>query len=327
MTHGARPQKVCRINQAAGLWLGLILLVACGSPRRDPTPLPKDEQLARVSRSARAAYDRSDNSQAIRLYAQALERARVLDHAVEIGNAAYNLAVSLIAAGQYERAESLLREAESSLTRAGENLADVLLVRARLARLRGNRDEAECWAEQVLARPESDPTREHTAQVALLRGGMAFDRGDAGGVAAALRAAEPILKPAEDPALRAGLEQLRGQAALLEPAPLRAALSFDRAASLWRQAGHYRDLARALAQAGQAYADAGETALGGERFFRAARSGFAQGNRGTARRWLEEASRLARQSGDAWLQRRIEDFEREQTDDGADRDEQATHDQ
>jgi tetratricopeptide (TPR) repeat protein len=289
--------------------LAALLLASC-APRREPPP-PTDQELGRLTRSARAAFDQRDASQAVRLYEQALERARALDDAAEIGNSAYNLAVSLIAAGQYERAEAMLREAQSGLDRAGENLADVLLVQARLAQLQGNHAEARHWVEQVLAAPGSNPDSGHLVQAALIRGSIAFENGDGAQARSALLEAEKTIRQTADPALRAGLEQLRGKVALLEHQPGLAAEAFDRSAGLWRKAGRYRDLARDLARAGEAYQETGRLAVGGERFLRAARSSFAQGDEALARRWLEEAALLADRAGDAWLQRRVGDFESE----------------
>jgi tetratricopeptide (TPR) repeat protein len=295
-------------------WIGpafaLLFLLSCAAPRQTE-PVFTDPALDRLTRSARGAFDQGNASRAVELYAQALERARVLDHPAHIGNAAYNLAVSLIMAGEYEPAVQRLHEAETALRRAGENLADVLLVRARLALLRGDTEQALRLADAVFTRPGSKPETVHEIQVALLRGSIAVQAGDSSAAQAALHTAAQAMNRAHEPALHAGFEDLRGQVALLNQRPLLAAEAFDRAADSWRWAGHWRNLARALASAGAAYQTAGQNALAADRFFRGARSSLAQGEETNARAWLAQAAELAEQAGDNRLQRRVRDLDGE----------------
>jgi tetratricopeptide (TPR) repeat protein len=295
--------------QAAGV-VSFILLLGCAGPRREQPP-SQDEELTRLTRQARTGFDQGDLSQAVRLYEHALERAQLIDDAAQIGNAAYNLAVSLMGTGEYARAKSMLREAETALARAGENLADVLLVQARLAQLQGNHPEALLLTRALTTRPGSSPRPEHLTQAALIRGAIASARGDVAAARVALNEAKQTIGRSADPALAAGLHQLQGNVALLQDRPEAAARAFDRAVELWREAGHYRDLARALAKAGEAWEAAGNQARAAERLFRAARSGFAQEESVAAREWLQRASRLAEKAGDSRLQQRLRALESE----------------
>ena len=55
----------------------------------------------------------------------------------------------------------------------------------------------------------------------------------------------------------------------------------------------YRGMARALAVAGEAAGDAGDAKTASDLYLRAGRSAAAQGDVDLARKWLEEAARLA----------------------------------
>lgn len=77
--------------------------------------------------------------------------------------------------------------------------------------------------------------------------------------------------------LSAARERLAGNIFLLEGDPAAAAAAFDRAAALFQEARHYRDMAITLRLAGEAYRESGDTQRAEDRLSRANRSLAAQG--------------------------------------------------
>ncbi|GDY20435.1 hypothetical protein LBMAG56_17800 [Verrucomicrobiota bacterium] len=283
---------------AAGAVL-LLLLTACSSVPKPATVRVRDAELARLDDGARHAFERESSAQAVNLYAQVLRRARALDDAEEVGNAAYNLAVCLVAAGRYDAAEGFLREAAIELARARANVADVLLVQARVAQLRGNAEATLRFAGEVFTHPFSNPGPGHRAEVALLRGDIACDRKQTDQARALWSEARALSRASPDATLVAGVERLGGRILLVERRYEIAAQAFDREAVARRDARQLHELARALGRAGEAWELAGKPLLAADRYFRAARSGLAQGGRDSARRWQQQAEQLAERAGDA----------------------------
>ncbi len=242
---------------------------------------------------------------AITLYGRALKRARMLDEATEIGNAAYNLGVCLTMVGQYDRAWELLHEAASEFRRAKQNLADVWLLEAKVAYKQGRRAEALSLAERVLTDPASTPSRSHRVQVAVLQGNVAVDDRHTGRAASALARAEQEMHALSDYALQAETARLAGSIDLLEEKTEAAAAAFDREARLWQQVGRYPEMARALGRAGEAYRAAGHKGPGAERFFRAARSSWARGEREVALQYIQQAASLAQEVENSSLHQRV----------------------
>lgn len=283
-------------------WIGaatLAFLAGCASPGPLAGP-PADPELTRAARSGRAAFERGAVSEAITFYARALGRARVLDDAGGIGDAAYNLAVCQAAVGQYDQARELLREAAAEVRRAQGNLADILLVEAKVAHSQGRPAEARRLAERVLSDSASAPTSAHRAQVATLLGNLALEAGQLALARAELTRGQGLAVDS-DLAVQAEVERLAARIALLEGTANAAALARDREAALWRRARRYPEMARALAGAAMAYQAAGQTALGAERFFRAARSGWAQGESDVAMQYVRHAIALAEAAGERSL--------------------------
>ena len=272
-------------------WLGFFLaLTGCSAPRPDgEATLPAhhkgitdDAEFARTMSAGRVAFDRGLIDQAAVLYQQALRRARAMDSAAAIGDAAYNLAACRIRRGQLEKARALLDEARAEVLSFQGNIADIQLVGAMVARLQGNPEEALSLSEQVLSHPGSMPTDGQRLQVYLLRGQIACDRGDATLAFQEMQRAEKFVAGVSDLALPAGLAGLAGRIHLIKKQPGMAAKEFDRQAFLLRQAGRYTQLGRALQRAAAAYLGAGNYGLAADRFFRAARSTFARGEHSAA---------------------------------------------
>jgi tetratricopeptide (TPR) repeat protein len=250
----------------------LLMLVSCAT---SPTStLPKDKELLQTSSLALAAFRDGATAKAVALYSRALNRARAMDDATEIGNAAYNLALCQIITGQLDQASASLAEAKVAFQRSGTNPADVLLLEATIAQRQGRLEQALSLADQVLA---ASPDENHRFQAALLKGTVACRQDDPARARAALVEADK--HHIANAPLLAARERLVGDILLLELKPAEAAAAFDRAVVLFRKARHYRDMALTLQRAGEAYQKAGDTRRAGDRLSRAKRSLAAEGEK------------------------------------------------
>jgi hypothetical protein len=227
-----------------------------------------------------------------------------MDDAPAIADAAYNFAAALLQAGANEEARLALLEAEAEGRRGGGNLADVLLMRAKVARLNGATSEAVALAERVLTDRASRPTAGHRVQAHVLKGDVAAEETNWAAAEGQARSAQDALGRAGDtvsPALLAGVVGLRGRIALGRGNLPAAARFFDRRADLLRQARLYRDMADATAQSAGIWSRLELPAEAGPRFYRAARAAGAQGDVGRARSLLDEAAEAARAAKDGQL--------------------------
>jgi tetratricopeptide (TPR) repeat protein len=250
--------------------LTLLTLVGCTTSPTS-TLSPKDKELSRTINLARAAFEDGATSRAIDFYRKALNRARAMDDATEIGNAAYNLALCHIILGQLDQASALLAEAKAEFKRSGSNPADVLLLEATVAERQGKLEQALSLADEVLSASTDEKYR---FQVALLKGTIACEQGDPASARAALVEADKY--HVNNALLLAAKERLAGNILLLEKNPMEAAAAFDRATALFQTAKHYRDMALALQRAGEAYWEAGDRQHAEDRLSRATRSLAAQ---------------------------------------------------
>ncbi len=275
------------------------LTVSCAAPPQKPRAPAAESQVTQAFAVARRAYEQGDFAQAQALYRQALTRARAIDHAALAADAAYNLAVSEIALQNYDAAEQLLREAGYDAARASTDTIEPLLLRAKVAVLRGRPTEAIALANQVIA---SGAAPELRHQATLLRGQIHAESGDLAAARADLRAAAPLnasSAAALAPALAADAKKLEGTIARHNGDSVAAAQLFDAEAELLRAALRYRDMAHALARAADAYLMAGNAAPAAERFFLAARSLDGLGDATAARKHLESSLAAAPRAGDA----------------------------
>jgi tetratricopeptide (TPR) repeat protein len=253
--------------------LTLLTLVSCSTSPTSTVP-PKDKELSRTRNLALAAFEDGAISKAIDLYEKALKRARAMDDAMEIGNAAYNLALCHILLGQLDQASVSLAEAKAEFKRSGSNPADVLLLQATVAQRQGRLEQALSLADEVLS---ESPDEDYRFQVALLKGIIACEQNDPARARASL--VEADMYHVTNVSLLAARERLSGNIFLLEENPAEAAAAFDRAAALFQTAKHYRDMALALQRAGEAYREAGDKQNAEDRLYRATRSLAAQGQK------------------------------------------------
>jgi hypothetical protein len=254
--------------------------------------------------SGRLAFERGLSAEAAVLYRQALDRAREMDDAAAIADASYNLAAARVQAGDDAGAAAALLESEAEARRAGGNVADVLLLRARVARLNRAPSEAVALADRVLADPASRPTAAHRVQAHVLKGEVAAEEGNwavAQEQAGLARSDLGRMGKTVSPAVLAGVVGLRGQIARGRGDLGEAAKLFDRHTDLLRQARLYRDMPGALGDAAQAWMSLGRPAEAGARFYRAARAAAAQGDAARGRSLLSQASDAAAAARDDQL--------------------------
>ncbi len=258
-----------------------LMLTGCVKPAPE-TAVEIDSEYSRSMTAGRLAFDQGLIEQATRFYQQALRRARAIDSAPQIGDAAYNLAACWIHLNQLEIARDLLDEAETEISSIHGNIADIKLVAAKVAWLQGNSEEALMLADQVLSSPGSYPADNLRLQVYLLRGQIACDNDDAALALQELQKAKNITSLVSAPSLQADISALAGRIHLIKSEPVMAAKEFDSEARLLRQAKRYPEMAHALQNAAEVYLSAGNYSLAADRFFRAARSTFAQGQNSAA---------------------------------------------
>ena len=280
----------------------------CASQRSARETDSGDARLARTTHLARAAWDKGSLAQAETLFRQAHRRARELDDAAGLGDAAYNLAAVLIARERLSEASPLLDESLAALERANRPTVDVLLVKAKVAIAEQRPDLALDWLDQVNQAPALLPAQR--AQAALLRGEIAQRAKNVEEARRQLTEARKQSVPG-NPMLAAGIEKLSGAVALMEGDAAKAALAFDREAELCRHARNPRAMAQALARAGDAFVQAGNPDAGADRLYRAARSCLAQGDVPAARSLIDRGAELAARSQDESLQSRLRELGRE----------------
>ncbi|MFH1039204.1 MAG: hypothetical protein V1789_11120 [PVC group bacterium] len=252
-----------------------LLLTACSSsgPARRIDP-----ELSQAAASARMAYDRGEFKLAARHYRLALQRARVMDDAGEIGNGAYNLAACCLEEGDLDRAEDLLGEARRAFLQAGGIPTDLPLLQARVALLQGRPEEAESLLREEVCVDQGSLTPAVRLQAAFLRTRLAILADDDQAAASELVAARQLLEETEDDLAAAEYAALEGDILLREGSASEAGAAFDRQAGLLRRSARYAAMAGALARAGDAYRRAGDYCSAGDRFFRSARNLFARGD-------------------------------------------------
>jgi tetratricopeptide (TPR) repeat protein len=281
-----------------------LMLTGCVRPAPE-TAVEIDSEFSRSMTAGRLAFDRGLIEQAARFYQQALRRARAMDSAPQIGDAAYNLAACRIRLNQLEKARDLLDEAKTEISSIQGHIADIQLVEAKVARLQGNPDEALMLADQVLSSPGTYPTDNQRLQVYLLRGQIACDKDDAALALQELQKAKNITRLVSDPSLQADISALAGRIHLIKNEPVMAAKEFDSEARLLQQAKRYPEMTYALQNAAEVYLSAGNFSLAADRYFRAARSTFAQGQNSAAMKLGHLALSAADKAGDQSVKIRV----------------------
>jgi len=273
--------------RCANLALALPLLVyGCGGTESASPAAPTDVTLQRNERAGRLAYDLEHVDEAVAQYRAALARAQERDDLKAIGDLGYNLSVAELRANMPERALTDARATIAELERRGSAPFPALLLAEATALYRtGALPEADAGA----ARVQGSADREAAARATFLRGLIADARGDE----PSLSAAATGLKSASTPSLEADAAELAARLALRHSDLASARGEAARAAALRQDTLDYRGLARALAIEGEAAARAGNKEAAADLYLRAGRSAAAQGDKISARPWLQQASTLA----------------------------------
>ncbi|MBV8455287.1 MAG: hypothetical protein JO122_01575 [Acetobacteraceae bacterium] len=260
-----------------------VILTGCGG-RQQPAP-PQDSVLRREAEAGRAAFSLERPAEAAAQYKLALLRAEARDDAKAIGDYGYDLAVAQLAANQPREALASARQTETELARRGVAVFPALVLVEAVALYRsGASREADRLAAQVEA--GGDPAA--AARAAFLRGLIADEAGSEAGLAAALaRLAHPV--SAEE---RADAFELAARRDIRAGVFARAASEAAQAVALRRTAMDYRGMARGLAVQAEAIARMGDNVQAADLYMRAGESAAAQGDAGSARRWVHQAVAL-----------------------------------
>jgi tetratricopeptide (TPR) repeat protein len=263
----------------------LLLLSSCSTP----SPARKsDVELSRLALSARRTFEQGQVEGAARLYRKTLDRARAADNSAEIATNAYNLAVCLAALGKYGEARPYLEEAATELIRRGADTTDVQLLEAKTAYLGGDPERAKTIAEKALGRGDAlNPAAR--VQFTILLARISLDRNDPAGAKSGLALATAEMAGISDPLLEAETAGLAGAVLSAESSFAAAGGEFDRQAAFCQTGEKYREMAAALGKAGGAYLAAGKNREAADRFFRSARSYFAQGETIRSLKMIEAA--------------------------------------
>jgi tetratricopeptide (TPR) repeat protein len=283
----------------------LLVMVACGGrpPPADPPAGPVDAGLAADRRLAQNAFRARSYEQAAVLYGRVLERAYARDDLAMIGDAGYELAVVELRRGRPRAAATLASRTRAELIRRGAAPFPELFLVEAFARWR--LDETDT-ARRLLGETEAAAGVAGGAmasRIAYLRGLLAAAAGDRAGLAAAAAA----LEGDPEPLVRADRDELRGRLALLDGDPEAALAAFEAAVATRREAGAFDTLPDSLALAGRAALAADRPRQASDLYLRAGRSAQEQGQVDDARRWLGEALRIARGTGQAMVRREAQD--------------------
>lgn len=284
----------------------LFLLTAggCGSARVGAKSAGVDENLVRLNRSARIAYDNGQLEQAANLYRQALDRAYLRDDRQAVVDAQYNLAVCMLGLRSYDKALERVHQAQNELVRGEQSItADILLLEAAILFRTGKPDKAWQITDQILSASKRPPGAVES-KTHFLRGLMADQRGDTGQLSREIDA----LAKSDNPGRQAEREELTGRLARAEGNWEAAIKAFDLTVRLRRENLNYGEMSQALALAADACQRAGKPSEAAKRYFWAGRSAVQQGNNQDAIKWLNSAVQLAGQAGDETLKQEVRPY-------------------
>ena len=262
------------------------LLAGCGG--RVPPPEPPDPTLARLTRTALAAWNQDRPAQAAELFRDALRRAYARDDATAIGNLAASLAAAELRLGESARARDTASAAREELARRGVAVPSELVLAEAAALYRLGDSAGASALTRTIAAGDAG------ARARFIEGLIAADHADRAALAVVLAALPGDARPD----FAADAAELAGRNALLAGDPAAALAEFLNAAHFRQEARDYPGLARALMLASNAAERQGRLADAADLAFRSGRSAAADGARTEAERLLERATRLARAAGD-----------------------------
>ena len=278
-----------------GTWLAAVLLglgAGCAAPKAQFT----DAEWVSHSATGRGCYERGDYGRGAEAYGRAERRAQALDDADALAVAAVNRAVCLLAAGEAEPALAGVTDALADARVSPGRRAELQVAGARAEVALGRFEAAQARIAGVL---KSNPPPVLRAQALLAQSAAELALGNPAGAGDVLeKGLSAGAWAGLPPLLRAEHAVRLGEIAAVEKRPAEAAARQDEAAALWKQAGRLPEMARALAEGGRQAQAAGDWAGACDRFYRAARSLWAQGLQPDAVRVLEEGVECAEQLDD-----------------------------
>jgi tetratricopeptide (TPR) repeat protein len=272
----------------------VFFLWGCQSAALQKTGGPTDERMEQLNNAARTAFRQGNIPLAETLYGKALDHAYVRDDYPAIVDAKYNLSICRMRLGRYRDALDTVQSAKRDAgAMSGDRIVDLKLLEIQILYRLKRLDAAWRFSEQLM-RDKAALSPEKAAMAHALRGQIACAKSDIPAARTELAAMGEV----SGDYLRAEHAELSGSIALLEKDWQKAINAFEREIPLRRRAGHYQVMAEALARAGLAYEEAGDTGRAADRFFRAGRSAQIQGMQAEAFRWLTRAQELASRAGD-----------------------------
>jgi tetratricopeptide (TPR) repeat protein len=275
------------------LLLSLLAGLLLGGCATTP-PQSTDPEVAAAAKRGYKAFWLGRYDLAAGFYRDALTRARMLNDRIAVGDNAYNLAAILAEAGNPTEARAVLSETRIEFDRNSEAFVEASLLEARLARQQGQTAEAQKIADEILAlHPRGPRASVLIAQAHLLKAVLYCDAKDAVHARAEHRKIGRTTG-----ALRAEADGVDGRVLLLENAPAQASAAFDRAADGYGKARRPHDVADSLVAAAAACEAANLSTAAAERYYRAARSLFAQNALPAALQQVDAAFRSADKAND-----------------------------
>jgi tetratricopeptide (TPR) repeat protein len=265
-----------------------MLAAGCASPKEAQFT---DSDWVSQTTTGKGSYDRGDYRRAADAFGRAEQRARALDDADALAVAAVNRAISLLAESKAEESLAGVEEALADSRVSKPRQMELKVAGARAWAALGKPEDALAQVDEVL---KLDPPSALRAQALLAKSSAELAKED---VSAATKALTDGLSAKEWSALpwtlQAESAAQRAKIAAADKRPAEAAGLQDEAAALWKKAGRLPDMARALAAAGRQAQAAGDLAGACDRYYRAARSLWAQGLQPEAVRTLEEGVECA----------------------------------
>ncbi len=298
MRTGARVQR----SGFRGSWIAAVAVAWAAGCAAPPAPRFTDADWVSHVTTGRGAYERGDYRRAADAYGRAQQRARALDDAEALAVAAVNRATALVAAGQAAEALAGLDEALADARIESARRAELLVAAARAEQARGQPAAA---LERAAAALKLNPAPALQAQALLAQSGAELAQDDPAAATRALAKMPAKAWAALPESLQAEQAEMRAAIAAAEKKPKDALARQDEAAALWKKAGRLPDMARALAAAGRQALAADDLAGAADRFYRSARSLWAQGLRPEALRVLEEGVAVAERLEDESVAKKL----------------------
>ncbi|NCA83137.1 MAG: hypothetical protein EOM72_10410 [Opitutae bacterium] len=307
---GSRKKREFRVQDSGfriqdlegGKWLAaLVLAVATGCAA------PKVAQVADAdwvshSTTARGCYERGDFRRAADAYGRAEQRARALDDADALAISAINRAVCLHVEGEVEEALTGLDEALADPRISAPRRMELTVMGARAKLGLGDFESAKADVEGVL---KENPPVEWRAKALLILAGSELGEDHVAGATQALKQLPDKAWERLSPLLRAEYASWRAKIAAQDMRAVDAAGLWDESARFWKQAGRLTEMSMALSQAGWHARKAGNLAEACDRYYRSARSLWAQGDPTEAARVLAAGVACAEELKDEAVAKRM----------------------